>query len=225
MRAGRVSGLGPVRGLTRVRALVLGALLVTGCGGVVPTEAPASTGPTGGPTATETTAPPETVGPPPTATPDDGTSPLAIDPELLAVLPAEVADIPVTESLDEATLALGNAVLQRVASAVDAAVAVDAGGGNLVYALVVRLRPGALGEAGFRDWRDSYDEGACAAAGLDIGHGQAEIDGRTVYIGTCQGGIVTYHVRLDAQGILISSWSLGEGRFGELLVSNLRAEG
>ena len=208
-----------------VRALVLGAFIVTGCGGVVPTEAPSSTGPTGGPTATETAAPPETVGPPPSPTPDDGTSPLAIDPALLAVLPPDVAGVPIAESLDEATLALGNAVLQRVASAVDAAVAVDAGTGNLVYALVVRLRPNALGEAGFRDWRDSYDEGACAAAGLDIGHGQAEIDNRVVYIGTCQGGIVTYHVLLDAQGILISSWSLGEGRFGELLVSDLRVGG
>lgn len=207
------------------RLALLGGLVLAGCGGLVPTEPPSSSGPPSGPIATETLAPPETIAPPPSATPDDGTSPLAIDPGLLAVLPADVAGVPVTESLDEATLALGNEALQRVASAVDAAVAVDAGSGNLVYALVVRLRPGALGEAAFRDWRDSYDEGACTAAGLDIGHGQAEIDGRTVYVGTCGAGIRTYHVLLQAQGLLISSWSLGEGGFGEVLVSNLRVEG
>lgn len=204
--------------------LLVVALAMAGCGGTGPTLAPPSATPVST-VGAATDTPPSTIGPPPSPTPDDGTSPLTIDPGLLDLLPTDVNGIAVVESLDEATLALSNEDLQRVASAINAAVAVDAASGNLLYALVVQLRPDALGEAGFRDWRDSYDEGACADAGLDIGHGQGTLGGRTVYIGSCQGGILTYHVRLDDLGILISSWSLGEGRFGELLMSNLRVEG
>lgn len=200
-------------------------LVVSGCGGQTgPTDRPASAGPTGGPSATEPIAPPESFGPPPSPTPDDGTTALTIDSTLLDLLPTEVDGVQVVEALDEATQAISNETLQLVASAIDAGVAVDTGSGNLAYAIVVRLRPAALSDAAFRDWRDSYDEGACADAGLVIGHAEAEFGGRTVYIGTCEGGIRTYHVLVAGGGVLISSWSLGDGRFGELLVSNLRVE-
>ncbi len=210
----------------RLGVLLAAALVLGGCGDTNgPTDRPASNDPTAGPTGSETIAPPESFGPPPSPTPDDGTTPLTIDASLLELLPEQVSGVDVVESLDEAALALSNADLQRVGATIDAAVAVDTGSGNLVFALVVALRPGALSDAGFRDWRDSYDEGACADAGLVIGHAEAEIDGRTVYIGTCEGGIRTYHVLVQGDGILISSWSLGDGRFGEELVSNLRIEG
>jgi hypothetical protein len=210
----------------RVAGVLLIAMLVSvGCGATTgPTDRPPSISPTIGPSVIETIAPPASVGPPPSPTPDDGTTPLAIDPGLLDLLPADVAGAPVVEALDEATQAISDEALQGVASAIDAAVAVDTGSGNLVYALVVALRPAALSEAAFRDWRDSYDEGACADTGLGIGHAVQEIDGRTVYVGSCQSGTLTYHVLLEDGGILISAWSLGEGRFGELLVSNLRLE-
>jgi hypothetical protein len=204
---------------------LLVTIIVAGCGTTDgPTDRPASSGPTSGPSATETIAPPQSFGPPPSPTEDDGTAPLMIDASLLDLLPERVAGIAVVEDLDEATQALSNSDLQTVGSAIDAAVAVDAASANLAYALVVRLRTPGLGAAFFRDWRDSYDEGACAGSGLAIGHAEAEIDGRTVYIGTCEGGIRTYHVLVQGETVLISSWSLGEGNFGEALVSNLRVE-
>lgn len=216
----------PTRRLRAGLALALAlAPAVGACGATGPTAGPPTAGPTIDQGPTPTLAPPVSFGPPPTPTPDDGSGPLVIDAALLELLPAEVAGAPVIESLDEATLALGNAVLQEIASAVDAAVAVDTSSGNIVYALIVRLRPARLGEAAFRDWRDSYDEGACAVAGPVIGWAEQVIDGRTVHIGTCEGGIRTYHVRLDGPEILVSAWSLGDAGFGELLLSTLRVEG
>ncbi len=205
-------------------ALTVVVLALAACGSPVPTTQPTG-GQTAPPGATGTLEPPTSVGPPPSPTPDEGTSPLAIDAALLAFLPPDVAGIPVTESLDEATMALGSPVLQEVASAIDAAVAVDTGNANLVYALVVRLREAGIGDEAFRDWRDTYDQGACSAAGMVVGNAEAEIAGRTVYIGTCEGGLRTYHVLIADADLLISAWSLGEGRFGEQLMADLRVEG
>jgi hypothetical protein len=206
-----------------ISSLGLAAVLAA-CSTASPTG-PSTTGAALTPDPTPTTgAPSGTLGPPPSPTPPDESSPLAIDPALLEVLPADVAGFPVTESLEEATLAIGNSALQAIASAVDAAVAVDTASGNVVYALVVQLRSDVFDDDAYRRWRDAYDQGACAAGGLVIGNLEAEIDGRAVHIGTCEGGFRTYHVLLTAQAVLISAWSLGEGGFGELLVSSLRVE-
>lgn len=205
-------------------ALVLG-LVVAACGVTGPTEAPPTAGPTIDPRPTATLAPPVTFGPPPTPTPDGDGGPLTIDAGLLEVLPPEVGGAPVVESLDEATLALDNVVLQTVASAVNAAVAVDTASGNLAYALIVRLRPAAFDDQAFRDWRDAYDAGACSAAGAVLGNAEREIDGRIVHIGTCEGGFRTYHVLLPDERVLISAWSLGDAGFGELLMADLRVAG
>jgi hypothetical protein len=91
-----------------------------------------------------------------------------------------------------------------------------------VYAVVVRLLPDAMDETAFRDWRDSFDEGACSLADGVAGHAETETGGRTVYIGTCTGGLRTYHVWLEDRGVLISASAVGERRLGEHLVENLR---
>jgi len=186
---------------------------------------PTPTAPPGGatfePGATPTLGPPTSFGPPPSPSPDD-TGPVILDPTLLAILPESINEFPVTESLDEAALALADPALPQIATALDAAVAVDAGTGNLVYALVVKVRPDAFDDGEYRQWRDSFDEGACTAAGGVVGNAEATIDGRTVYITSCAGSLHTYHLWLEEQDILISASSYGDGRFGEILMDNLR---
>jgi len=163
-----------------------------------------------------------TLGPPPSPTQRDDTSPVALDRTVLAFLPETVVGVAVSESVDEATQALADPSLQVMASALDAGVAADAGSGNLVYAWVVRLRPGRFGDEVYRQWRDSYDQGACGGSQSIVGRAEATIDARTVYITSCTQGLRTYHVWLQEQGILISASAIGDGNYGEQLMDNLR---
>lgn len=205
----------------RVAVLAIaGAIAAAACEGAAPSTTPGSG--SGGPeVATPSLEPPPTVGPPPSPTPPDETSPVILDPTLLAILPATVAGVAVTESIDEAAQALTDPSLPKIASAVDAGVAVDVGSGNLVYAWVVRLRADRFTDVIYRQWRDSYDVGACSAAGGAFRHAEATIDDRTVYITTCAQGLRTYQVWLKEQAILISASAIGEGNFGEVLMDNL----
>jgi hypothetical protein len=109
------------------------------------------------------------------------------------------------------------------ASSLDAAAfGVVIAGNDLASAVVARPVPGSFGEAWFRDWRDSYNEGACEQAGGLARNAEAEIGGRTVYIGTCAEGLRTYHAWLEGRGLLVSAFAVGEGRFGERLMEGLR---
>jgi hypothetical protein len=147
-----------------------------------------------------------------------------IDPALLQVLPEAVDGLAIMESTEAEAVSLGDPLLGRVASAIAAGLAIDQVSGEFVYATVVRLLPGALDAAVFRDWRDSFDEGACSQADGVSGHAETEIDGRTAYIGTCKGGLRTYHVWLEDRGILISATAAGERRLGEQMLEGLRPE-
>jgi hypothetical protein len=181
-----------------------------------------SAGPTSGaPSATSLTDPPMTVARSPSPTPDD-TTPAVIDATLLEYLPEAIQGVPVTEALDEAALALADPALPRIATALDVGLAVDQATGNLVTAHVVRLREGAFDDDTYRQWRDSYDEGACTAAGGIKGRAEATIDERTVHVTSCVGPLRTYHAWIQDEHLLISASSVGEGRFGELLMSELR---
>lgn len=159
----------------------------------------------------------------PSPSPDEAT-PAVIDSALLDYLPEAISGIPVTEAADEAALALADPALPRIATALDVGLALDEATGNLVTAHVVRLREGAFDEAMFRQWRDSYDDGACAAAGGVNGRLEPTIDGRTVFVTSCVQGLRTYHVWIEDQQLLISASSVGAGRFGELLMAELRVE-
>ena len=165
--------------------------------------------------------PATSVEPQPSPTPDEAT-PAVIDAALLDVLPQAIDGGPVTEALDEAALALADPALPRIATALDVGLALDEATENLVTAHVVRLREGTFDDGTYRQWRDSYDEGACAAAGGVEGRIEAPIDGRTVFVTSCVGDLRTYHVWIQDQDLLISASSVGDGRFGELLMSNLR---
>jgi hypothetical protein len=194
--------------------------LLAACSSPAPTATPLADAT--GPAPTDTPLAPASFGPPPSPTQPDDTTPLSLDSTLLGLLPASIDGIAVTEDQDAAAEALGNEALPAIATALDAAVAVDAGSANLVYALVVRVRPTAFGDEAFRQWRDSYDQGACAAGGGVIGNAEATFDGRQTFITSCVGGMHTYHVLLRDQGVVISASAIGDGRFGEKLLDNLR---
>lgn len=201
-------------------AIGLAAAIVVACSSVPSTPGPdpgrsvisvSSGRPTDGP---------QTVGPPPSPTPPDDTDPVVIDAQLLALLPEAIDGVPVQEDINEAATALSDPALSRIASALDAAVAVS--GDNLVLAWVVRLRPNGFTDDTYRQWRDSYDEGACTAAGGVVGHAEAEIGGRTAFVTSCAAGLHTYHLWLEEPQLLISASSLGQARFGEKLLAGLR---
>jgi hypothetical protein len=163
-----------------------------------------------------------TAGPAGTPVPLASFGPLTIDPALLGVLPASVAGLPVMESPEGDADARTNRVLPSIAEAAVSGVAVDTASGDLVVALVVRLRAGTFDDAAFRSWRDSYDLGACAASGGVTGDAEAQIGGRTVFVGTCANGLHTYHAWIADKNLLVSASSIGSRRLGEDLMANLR---
>ncbi len=206
--------------LRALAVLILPVAILAACGdgAATPTPRPLATGPG----ATSTIQPPTSFGPPPSPTPPDETSPIVLDPTLLRFLPETVEGITVVEDVDEAATALSDPELARIASAVDGAVAVDTGTGNLVYAWIVQLRPGVFTDSDFRQWRDSYDQGACAPAGGVVGRAEATIAGRQAFVTSCVTGLHTYHLWVKEQDILISASSIGDGRYGEKLLEGIR---
>jgi hypothetical protein len=195
----------------QIAGVLLAAMVAAACG-------PTQGSPSPSPETLEPT-PPATLGPSETPVQTSG---VVIDSRLLDVLPDAVDGFELVESPDAELAALEDPQLEAVAASMAAGIAVDAAGGEFVYAIVVRLNPGAMDANVFRDWRDSYDEGACSQADGVAGHAETEIGGRTVYIGTCVGGLRTYHVWLEEQEVLISASAVGERRLGERLVENLR---
>lgn len=198
----------------RVICVGMLAVLLVACDPSSPSPTPISSdvGPT-----TVPTIGPASQGP--TATSSSGVS---IDPNLLAILPESVDGLALAENVDAEAATLGDPLLEQVATAFAAGFAIEPVSGDFVYAVVVDLLPGAMDETVYRDWRDSYDEGACSQADGVLRNAETEIDGRTVHIATCAGGLRTYHVWLEGRGVLISASAVGERRLGELLVENLR---
>lgn len=191
--------------------LIAALVALAACG--APSSPSASAPATGAPTTN-----PPAIGSPasPAASPA-----VAVDTTLLRVLPADVDGITVVEAPDALADVLADPELAKVADRVVAAIAIEPTG-QFVYAVVVGLRGSSLGDAAFRDWRDSFDEGACSQAGGVGGNAQAVTAGRTVYIGTCAGGLHTYHVLIVERGLLVSASAAGDRRLGELLVGGLR---
>jgi len=161
----------------------------------------------------------------PGGSPAGGGSPgekVAVDETLLRFLPVQVAGFTVTFAAEATQEVLGDAALVRNATAVAYGLAVDPATGELVVAAVVKLKPGVFTDDFFRGWRTSYDQAACAQAGGVAGHAEAQLGGRTVYIGTCNGGARTYHAWLSGPGVVVSATSVGARRFGEQLIGSLR---
>jgi hypothetical protein len=106
--------------------------------------------------------------------------------------------------------------LEVASIAVALAIAPSASGDDFAVVSVIKPRGAAGNDAWFRDWRDTYDQGACGQAGGVVGNAEAQIGGGTVYIGSCGAGVRTYHTRLVASGIVVSITALGTRRLGPL---------
>jgi hypothetical protein len=145
-----------------------------------------------------------------------------IDPSLLAQLPSTVDGLALVEDTDtESHDAADPSHLVDLAG-LAVAIAADPSTSDLAVASVVRLKPGVYSDAYFRSWRSSFDTGACSLAGGVSGSAEAVISGHRTYIGHCAGGLLTYHVYLPATASIVSIWSIGERRLGELIVEGLR---
>jgi hypothetical protein len=145
-----------------------------------------------------------------------------IEPSLLDVLPPQVDGLSVVRTDEALADALADPGLVAFADAVAAALAADPATGEFVYATVVRPRAVPPADEILLDWRDSFDEGVCAQAGGVSGTAEADIGGRPVFIGSCAGGVRTYHAWLGNRGVFVSVSSVGERRLGEQLVEGLR---
>lgn len=93
---------------------------------------------------------------------------------------------------------------------------------DLASGVVARLRPGVYSDGFFRDWRDTYDKGACGQAGGVVGNAEAQLGGRTVFITSCAGGLLVYHAYVAERDVVVSLFSVGARRFGEQLMEGLR---
>jgi hypothetical protein len=177
------------------------------------------------PTGTAGSLPPAATG---TPEPSNGSSvapsgAVRVDPTLLGVLPVMVAGNPVSESPEAETPAAADPSLAGTVDRLVIGLGHDATMANWAFSSVVALKPGAFSDAFFRDWRDSYDTGACSQAGGTTGtSAQAPMGQYEVYIGRCAGGVSTYHVRLGARNLIVSITALGPDRYGELTIQGLR---
>jgi hypothetical protein len=143
---------------------------------------------------------------------------------LLAILPADVGGYVLAPEQDAFTESSSDAGLVRDAAAGAVAFVVDPAGGDYAVAFVYQLRPGVFGDDWYRSWRDSFDEGVCEQAGGVEGNAEAELGGRQTYIGTCAGGVHTYHAHVPTAGgdVIVSVQSLGDQRYGEQVMAGLR---
>lgn len=202
-----------------VRAAAL-AIVAAACAG--PAPSPAAPTPVEQPTASAVASSDSG----PSAAASSSVGAIAVDAGLLDLLPARVDGI--DRQADEATAEeiAGSAELAGSAEALAVAVYVgpptaSASVGDYAVVTMTRLRPGVLGEAFHRDWRDSFDAGVCAQAGGVAGNAEATIEGHRTFIGTCAGGVRTYHVVLDDARVLVSLQALGDSRLGERIVAGL----
>lgn len=147
-------------------------------------------------------------------------SPVARDPGLLAVLPATVGGVSVTEEPEAFKEALGDAAF---AQHVDRAVfAIAVSPSDLASGVVAHLRPGVYSDQFFADWRTSYDEGACGQAGGAVAHAESTTGGRTTYVTTCGGGMRVYHTHLAGPDVVVSLLSVGKLDLGAQLLAGVK---
>jgi hypothetical protein len=209
-------------GRCAVTALVAGGLAV----GAMVAACGASASPVPSSSATSS-ALPSVAAEPSVATPGDRpsaavSSPIPWDDALIGILPPNVDGLVVAPDRETAASLAGDPELAAVARGLVYALAVDPTTDAFALASVVRFEPGVLDDGFYRDWRDSFDEGACSQAGGVAGNAQAEIAGRPTFIGTCAGGLHTYHVAMPEDGIVVSVSSFGEPALGELVIAGLR---
>jgi hypothetical protein len=185
---------------------------------------PARPSPTPGPA---TQAPPPTEAPSPTGS--IGSAGVVVDPALLDLLPREVDGVPLKADPESAAEIVAEGSIAPFVSAIALATAFGPMAtdtpGDYVVVNVARLRSGTFSDLFFRGWRDTFDSAVCDQAGGVDGHAEADIGGHRTFIGTCAGGVHTYHVHLPAHEVIVSMQGLGEARYAELVVAGLTESG
>jgi hypothetical protein len=198
-------------------AILLAAAIATaGCASNA-SPPPASPAPT-----TQSSTPSGSPQTPSSATPSasSAASPIPTDDSLLGLLPRNLdgLDRQVDASVNESIA--GDADLAHLARAFATALYIDPATSEFAYVSVVRLqRPLSADES--RSYRDSFDAAACAQAGGLVRTAEADIATHRAYIGTCGGGVRTYHVDLSGGGMILSVSEAGERRLAERLIGGL----
>jgi hypothetical protein len=203
-------------------ASVLAAgLLAAACGSSAPSAAPSSAA-TQAPVATAPVQVPsqDPVASSVPASLPAGASPTVNDPSLLALLPASVGGVPVTEEPQSFPQAVTDPAF--VANVDRAVFAIAVNGSDLASGVIAHLRSGIYTDAMFADWRATYDNGACQQSGNVLAHAQADANGRTTYVTTCAGGLRVYHTYVASRGVIISLLSTGPADFGGQLMAGVK---
>lgn len=157
---------------------------------------------------------------PPACVLPTGSAPTALDPGLLALLPASVGGAPITLEPDSFAQAVEDSCF--VANIDRAAFFVVVAGGDLASGVVAHVRPGVFSDRMFADWRSSYDEGACAQSGGAVAHAEQDLAARATFVTTCGGGLRAYHTHIASQGVLVSLLSVGSEGLGSQLIEAVR---
>jgi hypothetical protein len=214
---------GRLVGLFACIVVVAGACATTGPTPIpvaIPSTVPATALPTAASRSASAANPSDATSGSASASASPGPGSAVRDDSLLSILPPDVENAPVTveeASFDEAMR--DPAFVEHVARAAFAVVTTPT---DLASGLVAQLRPGLLDDTFLADWRETYNEGACAQAGGVATNAETELGGRTVYITTCGGGLTVYHAAIPERDVIVSLFSIGEGRFGEQLMRDLR---
>ncbi len=206
----------PARFAAASAVILAGVFTIAGCGPPIPTVA----SPSPPPAASAPASPSSLASPLPS-----GAGAVALDPALLDLLPDEVGGQALQPDDATAIDLAANGGLAADIEALAVGLYIQPGSStadNLAIVNVARLRPGVFGDAWFRSWRSTYDDGACeVAGGVTPGAAVTEIGGHETHIGSCQGGVHTYHVHLTNPDRIVSITAAGEGRFGERVVEGL----
>lgn len=202
-------------------AAAVSCLLLAGCASSVsPTPSPAALQAT--PSAAPTVAIP-TGSPAGVASGSPGASPgVPVDQGLLAALPATVSGQQVSEVPEIEAQLVADPSLVHNASSLAVALGINMATGDFAYVAVIELKPLVFSNAYYLSWRQSYDQGACSQSSGLKSTASTTIAGRQVFVGTCNGGALTYHVHLAAPDRLISITSVGPANFGQIVLSSLQ---
>ena len=158
-----------------------------------------------------------------TATAAGSFEPTIHDPSLIDVLPPVVDGRTRRDDFETGAEMATDPSLQATVEGV--ALALYADDESYAVATVSRIRPGVFDDAFYRDWRDTFDEAVCEqAGGVDVGHGEVEIDGRLAFRSACVGGVVVYHLHLDDPDTLLSLQGAGPVDVGALVLDDLRLD-
>ena len=201
--------------------MIAGVAVMAGCG---PTPPPTttSTSPTASPVPPSMSASPSSG----SVSPSAATGAVAVDASLLEILPPDIDGQALRPDPDTAGEIAGEEDLALDIEAIAVGLYVRPGSSTeaegLAIVNLVRLRPGVFDGAWVRYWRSTYDQGACqVAGGVTPGAAETRIGDHDTHIGTCEGGVHTYHVHVVSPDRVISITAAGEGRVGERVVAGL----